>query len=186
MKRIAIIVMLILSLVAECSALEVAGVPVAPAVVVDGHSLQLNGAGIRRKFFFKIYIGALYAARRLSTPAEVLADPGDKVIRMRFLYGRVGREKITEAFAEGFANNAPAVAGSPDARRFLALFTRDFVRGDTVDLELSAAGTVTARQNGRLLGTVRSKPLAHGILAIYFGPRPADEDLEAGMLGGNR
>lgn len=164
-------------------ALEVAGVPVEQTVSVNSRTLNLNGNGVRKKLFVKVYVGSLYAAKRLASAKEVLSDPGDKLIRMKFLHGKVGREKITEAFAEGFANNAPEVAASVEGKKFLSLFTDDFVRGDTVDLQLGADGTVVARHNGKVLGVLKSARLAHGILAIYFGEKPADEGLKRGMLG---
>jgi len=182
MKRIFLVVVLLL-LATGANAMDVAGVAIEPTVNLDGQLLKLNGSGIRRKFFFKIYIGSLYATRRLSTPAEVFNDSGGKLIRMKFVHSKVERDKITDAFSEGFANNAPDVAGSGEARKFLSFFAADFVKGDTVDLALGADGTITARQNGKILGTVKSPRLAHGILAIYFGPKPADETLENGMLG---
>ena len=152
-------------------------------LVLNGRSLKLNGVGLRKKLFVKVYSGSFYAGKRLTSGPEVLADPGDKVIRMKFLHSRVERAKIVAAFAEGMANNAPDVAGSAEAATFLGFFTGDFVRGDLVDLQLGADGTVRVTHNGKPLGTVMSKGLARGILAVYFGNKPADEGLKNGMLG---
>lgn len=184
MKRFVILFFLLLTAV-SAQAVEVAGVSLEPVVEVCGEQLQLNGYGIRKKLFFKIYIGSLYTAQRAASADEVLADGGAKLIRMNFLYAKVGREKITEAFAEGFAKNSPQLVGTPEVRQFLALFTDDFVEGDTVDLELGADGGVVVRQNRRILGTLRSPSLSRAILLIYLGEQPADEDLKAGMLGRN-
>lgn len=184
MKRILLLVLLLI-FSRSAFALEVAGVPVAQTVVVNNQILMLNGSGIRKKFFVKVYVGSLYAARRLATGREVLQDDGNKLIRMQFLYRKVGREKIIEAFSEGFSNNVPELAASGEEKRFFSFFTSDFVRGDTVDLQLGVDGTVVVRHNGRTLGTMRSPRLAHGLLAIYFGEKPADEGLKRGMLGAN-
>ncbi len=176
-------VLLFLSFSVNAYAVEVSGVSLDPTVRVQDKTLSLNGYGIRKKLFFKVYIGSLYTARRVSTPAELLADPGDKLIRMNFLHSKVEKEKITGAFAEGFDNNAPDVASSADAKTFLSFFTADFVKGDAVDLAIGADGAVVARHNGRVLGTVKSAKLANAILLIYVGPKPADESLKKGMLG---
>ena len=119
----------------------------------------------------------------MTTPAQLLADPGEKLIRMSFVYKKVEKEKIVEAFAEGLANNSPGVARSAEAKAFLSWFTADFVAGDTVDISLSPDGTVAASHNGKALGTVRSPALVQGVLLIWFGEKPADEDLKKGMLG---
>jgi hypothetical protein len=165
------------------SALEVAGVPVEQTITVNNQELKLNGSGIRKKFFVKVYIGSFYAGKYLSSPNEILQDTGNKLIRMNFLHSKVSKEKIIGAFAEGFANNAPDVSASGEGEKFLSFFTNDFVRGDTVDLQLGADGTVVAKHNGKVLGSMKSNNLAHGILAIYFGDKPADEGLKKGMLG---
>ena len=164
-------------------ALDVAGVNVAPTVSARGKTLALNGAGIRKKLFVKVYVGSLYTERRVATPAQLLADPGEKLIRMSFVHKKVEKEKIIEAFTEGLANNSPGVARSAEAKAFLSLITADFVAGDTVDIFLSPDGTVAASHNGKALGTVRSPALVQGVLLIWFGEKPADGGLKKGMLG---
>lgn len=181
--RVLLAFCLILSFAASSFALEIAGVQVEPSVTVNNRQLNLNGSGLRKKFFVKVYIGSLYAAKKLTSGPEALTDSGDKLVRMQFLHTKVEKEKITEAFREGFANNSPELAGSPEVKRFLALFTADFQRGDGVDLFLGSDGSVVARLNGKVLGTIVSPRLARGILAIYLGDKPADEALKRGMLG---
>ena len=184
MKRLFSAVLLLLVCATGARALEVEGVALAPTVTVQGQALQLNGYGIREKFFFDIYIGSLYTARPVTDTAEALAAPGARLIRMNFLYRKVDREKIVAAFAEGIEKNSPQLADSAAVRDFLGWFRHDFVRGDVVDLELDADGTVVARQNGTRLGSRVSEDLARGVLLIYLGSEPADADLKVGMLGG--
>ncbi len=154
-------------------------------VTISGETLQLNGYGLRKKFFFKIYLGSLYTQKKATTTEQVLALPGAKLIRMDFIYKKVEREKITEAFAEGFAKNSPQLIGNPDLEQFLHLFNADFFAGDQVDLELATDGTVSVRQNSELLGKITSTPLVKAVLLIYLGETPADTGLKKGMLGGD-
>ncbi len=175
--------LLTLILTTSAYAVEVAGVNLEPSVTVNGQALKLNGYGLRKKLFIKVYIGSLYATKRLTTSSAALGDSGDKLIRMNFLHSKVEKEKILDAFSEGFTNNSPELAGSGDVKKFLSLFTSDFMRGDVVDLALAADGTVSASHNGKSLGTIASTKLAKGVLAIYLGDKPADESLKKGMLG---
>jgi len=183
LKRLVPVLLVGLLLMAgNAAALEVAGVQLAPTVSIGGESLQLNGYGIRKKFFFKIYVGSLYTTQPATSTAQVLALPGAKLVRMDFLYGKVEKEKIVEAFAEGFEKNSPGLIDSPNAKAFLGWFDADFVKGDQVDLLVAADGTVSASDNGRVLGSVTDPALARGVLLIYLGDQPADADLKAGML----
>jgi hypothetical protein len=111
----------------------------------------------------------------------VINDPGDKLIRLNFLHSKVGKEKITEAIKEGFTNTR--MEESAVAKQFLALFNRDFMRGDIVDLVLGSDGVVVYKHNNQVMGTITSKQLVKGILGIYLGPMPADKELKNGMLG---
>jgi len=77
----------------------------------------------------------------VTIPAQLLADPGEKLVRMNFVHSKVEKEKIIEGFAEGLMNNSPEVARSADAKAFLSWFTSDFIAGDTVDISLAADGT---------------------------------------------
>lgn len=177
---------ILLLLATPVLAVEVAGVTLEPQVQVAGETLQLNGAGVREKFFFDIYVGSLYTAQKASSTAQVLAMPGGKLIRMDFLYGKVEKHKIVDAFAEGLANNSPQVADSPAVQAFLSWFDADFVKGDRVDLAITADGTVRVYHNGRLLGEAADPGLARGMLLIYLGDQPADADMKEGMLKGGR
>ena len=154
-------------------------------VTVAGENLQLNGYGLRKKFFFKVYLGSLYTQEKATTTEQVLAMPGAKLIRMDFIHKKVEREKITQAFAEGFAKNSPQLIGNPELQQFLSLFNADFLAGDQVDLELAADGTISASQNSEILGKIPSTHLTKAILLIYLGNSPADTTLKKGMLGGN-
>ena len=182
MKKLAVALSFLL-LSSQAFALEVGGVNVSPAVVLHQKTLSLNGAGIRTKLFFKVYVGSLYTERKVTTPAQLLADPGEKLLRMNFVHKKVEKEKIVEAFAEGLSNNSPNLRGSSDAKAFLSWFTSDFVAGDTVDISFSPDGTVAASHNGKSLWTVRSPAIAQGVLLIWFGEKPADRSLKKGMLG---
>jgi len=182
MKQFFTIITLLL-LATSVQAREVAGVDVPETAVIESQTLKLNGCGIRKKFFLSIYVGSLYTASRVASLEEAVRAPDPKLIRMTFVYRKVDREKIVDAFADGFANNTPALSGSSEVRHFLALFKRDFVEGDTVDLELGEGGSVAVRHNRHMLGSLTSPALARGILAIYLGAEPADEDLKEGMLG---
>ena len=182
MRKLAVVLSLLLLSTQAC-AVDVAGVNVPPTVVIHQRTLSLNGAGIRKKLFFKVYVGSLYTERKVTTPAQLLADPGEKLIRMNFVYKKVEKEKIVETFGEGFSNNSPIQRWSSDAKAFLSWFKADFVAGDTVDISISPDGTVSATHNGKVLGTFRNPDVARAVLLIWFGEKPADVSLMNGMLG---
>ena len=64
---------------------DVSGVKLADTVTVDGKPLQLNGAGMRKKLFIKVYVGALYLPARSSDAAAIVAADEPKYVRMVFV-----------------------------------------------------------------------------------------------------
>lgn len=183
MKRIFLTLALIGLMIQPAFAADVAGVKLPATVEIGGQQLQLNGYGIRKKLFFKIYVGSLYTAQKAASTAAVIDGAGGKLIRMNFLYSKVEKQKIVDAFAEGFANNSPEIADSPDAKTFLGWFDADFIEGDQVNLAISRDGAISVSHNDRALGSLTSPALARAILLIYLGEKPADASMKAGMLG---
>ena len=56
--------LLIMLLTAPAYALDVAGVKLDDSAKVGDASLPLNGAGLRTRMFIKVYVGALYLAKK--------------------------------------------------------------------------------------------------------------------------
>ncbi len=178
---------LLLAVCVPAPALEVAGVRVPESVVVDGATLALNGAGLRSRFFVKVYVGALYLpAAGVDSAEGVLAAPGPKRVAMHMIYDDLSPEKITSAWMDGFRDNTPPAALAammPRIERFNALWP-SLKGGDVADVDLPAGGGVRVTVNGALVGEVEGEDLQGAVLRIWLGESPADGDLKRGMLGG--
>src|SRR5438477_5763596 len=84
----------------------VAGVKLEDTVNVNGQNLVLNGSGIRKKLFIKVYVGALYLPAKQSDAAAILASDTARRVVMHFVFN-VGKGKIAEAWDEGLEDNTP-------------------------------------------------------------------------------
>ncbi|MHA1569233.1 MAG: chalcone isomerase family protein [Alphaproteobacteria bacterium] len=167
-------------------ATEVAGLSIPDQVRLhhDVTPLQLNGAGVRYKLFFKIYVGALYLPAPQHTTATVLALPGPKRVSMHFLYKEVSQEKLADGWRDGFKNNLTADELPPlrdRLTRFNSLF-RTVRRGDVIELDFLPDGTTEVWINDALQGQVRGGDFQRALLLIWLGDDPADEDLKQAML----
>jgi hypothetical protein len=168
MKTLLSIAMLVLLAVPRAFAGDEVRAAVPPPAAADGRALSLDGMCVRHKFVVDNCVGSLYTPKPVESEAELLSEPGDKLLRLDILRDKVEKERIMGLFEEGFSNNAPDIARTPDARRFLTLFRADFYKGDKVDLFLGGDGTVSASHNGTALGTIKSAPLVRGILKTWF------------------
>lgn len=167
------------------SALEVAGVNVADKARVGVGELVLNGAGIRTRAFFKVYVGALYLVEKKTTPAEVLAQRGAKRIALTMLR-ELSAQQLHEAFENGVQVNHSAgevEAMKPRIAELLALFT-DAKKSDVILLDfLPDTGTVVS-VNGAVKGkAIPGEDFYRALLRIWLGDKPVDGDLKKGLLG---
>jgi len=167
------------------AALEVAGVNVADKAKVGTGELVLNGAGIRTRMVFKVYVGALYLTEKKSTTAEVLAQKGAKRVALSMLR-ELSAQQLNEAFENGIQANHSAAeveAMKPRIAELLALFT-DAKKGDVILLDfLPESGTVVS-VNGQAKGKpIPGEDFYRALLRIWLGDKPVDGDLKKGMLG---
>ncbi|MCB1722976.1 MAG: chalcone isomerase family protein [Chromatiaceae bacterium] len=168
-------------------ATEVAGVQVPERVQIDGIAapLVLNGAGVRKKFFISVYVGALYLPQRQRDAAPLLASPPANRVSMHFVYSRVAKHKIDEGWREGFEANLDAASrGAVAARleRFVDLFP-DLVEGDRVWIDFVPGLGTRVSINGESRGVIEGDDFNAALLTIWLGREPVSEALKNAMLG---
>lgn len=166
-------------------AAEVEGVAIAEKAEVGGAELVLNGAGVREKFFFDIYVGALYLPRRTQDAEAAIAMGGPKRVSMHFLYGELSGEKLADAWSEGFEKNQSRQSMAA-LRDRLQLFNRMFStvhRGDIVVLDYIPGEGTRVSVRGEEQGIVAGEDFSHALLAVWLGGKPADKGLKKALLG---
>lgn len=162
---------------------DVAGVDVVDTVTVDGKPLLLNGAGIRKKLFIKVYVGALYLPVRSADAWAIVEADEPKHVRMVFLRG-VDLDAIMGAFREGFRKNSkgPELGALEKELDRLGPVIGDVKdRGEITVTYVPGAGTTVTGPKGSV--TVAGKPFADAMFRNWLGRDPADGDLKKHMLG---
>jgi hypothetical protein len=181
-----IILIASLAVAATTLARDIEGVAVPESVTVAGAPLTLNGAGIRTRFFVKVYIGALYLPAKETSVDKIVAAPGAKSVRMHFLYKELEPSKLTDAWTDGFRNNnSEAEYKALEARlgQFNAMFTT-VRRGDAIFVDLLPNGDTQVTIKGEARGSVAGADFQRALLKVWLGDKPADGDLKRAMLGG--
>lgn len=165
---------------------NIEGVAVPEKITLDnGTVLSLNGAGVRTKFFFDIYVGALYLPTTMREVQQVIDDPGPKRVGMYILYDEISKEKITSAWTEGFEdNNTDEQLRSLQQRldQFNGMF-KDLKEGDVVFMDYVPDNGTRLVINGRNIGTIKGHDFNAALLKVWLGESPADSDLKSAMLG---
>jgi len=169
------------------SAREIEGVSIAETTTIENtpSSLLLNGAGVRTKFFFDIYIGSLYLNKKSHDPAEVISLDGPKRISMHFLYDEVSKEKLVKGWVDGFKNNhtpSDYEKLKPDLKRFNTLF-QNVQKNDVLDLDYAPSQGTIIYHNKKRLGSIKNPNFYNALLKVWLGDDPADSSLKQAMLG---
>src|SRR5437660_9773633 len=87
------------------SGAEVSGVKLDDKTRVDSRELVLNGAGLRKRIIFNVYVIGLYLPEKKSDLAAILALAGPKRAAIHMLRD-VGADTFTEALVEGLRANS--------------------------------------------------------------------------------
>lgn len=182
MKKFLIAVLLSLFCVHNLYALNVSGINIEDTIILNNVPLKLNGYGIRKKWFVKVYIAALYTTKPTKSYAELLKDTSEKILRLHFLH-KVEKSKVTDSIREAFLNITPDLPESEAGKKFFSQFNNDFNVGDVLEILFLPDGTVVTKHNNKTLNMIKSYRLVYGLLSIYLGDKPVDVNLRNALLG---
>ena len=170
------------------NAAEVGGVKLADTTKVGTQDLVLNGAGIRSRAVFKVYVAALYVAEKKTAEADVFAGKGAKRMALHMLRDLTA-EQLTEALNGGLNDNlseaekekfktqiADLTATMTDvgAAKEKQVVTLDWVPGQGTKVALNGAA------KGK---TIAGEDFYNALLKIWIGGKPVNGDLKAALLG---
>ncbi|MEQ1532056.1 MAG: chalcone isomerase family protein [Sideroxydans sp.] len=169
-------------------AIEVAGVTPVPEVSVGATSLHLNGAGLRTKYFFKIYVAALYLPQKQKSGEAVIAEEVAHRIALHMLR-TLDSDKLYGAFSEAIEANHShdeMVAIAPQLKQMAQLFdaVKEVNKGDLITLDYQPSNGTTVSVNGVARGTIAGATFNRALLKVWLGTKPVQDDLKKGLLGG--
>lgn len=179
---------LMLSFGALAAPMEVSGVKLDDPVEVHGTKLQLNGAGIRYKAVFKVYVGALYLGKKAATPEEVYAMPGPKRISITLLR-EIDSNELGKSFTTAFTENSPKAEMSkliPGLIKMGQIFAdqKKLLAGESFTIDwIPGTGTVISVKGKPQGEPFKEVEFFTALTRIWLGPQPADWKLKDAMLG---
>jgi Chalcone isomerase-like len=161
-----------------------AGVTLPDSVQAGSESLVLNGMGLRKKLFIKVYVAGLYLRHKEGDAGRILATDAPRRMAMHFLYG-VSPSQMCDAWKEGLEANTPnASAEVKKGFATLCSWMEEIPKGHALVLTYLPGSGTQVEVNGKAKGTLEGKPTADAVLATWIGKDPAPgPDFKAGVLG---
>ncbi|MEI8171399.1 MAG: chalcone isomerase family protein [Rhodoferax sp.] len=173
---------------ASAQPIEVEGVKLEPSAQVGATTLQLNGAGLRTKVFFKVYVAGLYVPQKASSAAQLLAQKGARRVTIVMLRN-VDAESFAKALNEGLRDNhteAQFAAMKPqiDALNANLVAVGEAKKGDVIHFEFVPDTGTRVTVNGQARGSViAGEDFFTSVLRIWLGEKPVDGNLKKGLIG---
>jgi hypothetical protein len=176
-------------LILLCLAFPAWGAEVAGVKLPDEEQkLVLNGAGLRKRAFFNVYVIGLYLPKKEAAAAAAIDAPGAKRVAIHMLRD-VDADQFGDALMDGMKDNhneAAMKALEPRAKQLVAIMAsmKEAKKGMRITLDWTPAGTQIG-VDGRSTGApIAGEDFYRALLRIWLGDKPVQADLKTALLGG--
>ena len=184
--RVSVLLVMLQFVTTSFADIDIAGVQIdSSAALSDSTQLVLNGAGIRRKFLTDLYIGALYLPTLTHSADDILEVPPANRLYVRILHSKISRQKLIQAWTDGFERNHDATQLIPLQKRitqFNDMFSTT-VRSDEIFLDYTPSTGTRIRINDNVRGVIEGADFNRSLLSIWLGRRPISSSLKHSLLG---
>ena len=178
-----------LLLSAAAAAVEIDGVTVPEHIHIgaDSHKLTLNGAGVRMRLVFKVYVAALYLPAKMNNGEEILRNDQPRRL-MLYILRDLTSEQLTTSMSEALHETlTPAERLPLDSRmqQFNAIFAslREVKRGMQIAIDYVPKSGTTLLINGHEKGRIPGADFSQALLRVWIGAYPKDPELRMALLG---
>ena len=164
---------------------EIAGVKLPD----EEQKLLLNGAGLRKRAFFQVYVIGLYLPEKKAAAADAIGSAGAKRIAIHMLRN-VDADDFSEALKDGLRANhseAEMKAIEPSVKQLATVINemKEAKKGVRITLDWLPGKGTQVTFDGKPVGVViAGEELYRGLLRIWLGDKPVQDDLKKALLGG--
>ncbi|MCE2917369.1 MAG: chalcone isomerase family protein [Rubrivivax sp.] len=167
----------------------VEGVKFEPTAQVGSAALVFNGAGLRKRAVFSVYVAGLYVPQKSADAAALLAQKGPRRIAITMLRN-VDADTFAGALNDGLRSNhsESQMAGwkaQIDTLNANLKAAGEAKKGDVIHFEFVPEAGTRVTVNGQARGTaIPGEDFFTAVLRIWIGDKPVDAGLKKGLLGG--
>lgn len=149
------------------------------------NNLNLNGHGVRRKYFITLYSLGLYLGEKSNDDAKIYNSNSNMNIRLVVESGFLSKEKLQEAVITEFKKQAGKKYESKKSQleEFLFCFNAGVNRGDVFDFNFTKLNTLVILKNGIQVQKIRDLEFKQIFYKIWLGSNPVDDNLKIKLLG---
>ena len=185
LKKLSLLLVVLVAMSFTNADKEIGGIKMPESISSSAGNLALNGAGIRTKFFMKLYVGGLYLQNKESSGKTVVNANKPMAIRLHIISSMITSEKMEDATREGFkdATNGNTANIKGQIEMFIDVFKDEIKVNDTFNLVYNPAKGVEIYKNDKLSTTINGLEFKKALFGIWLGEEPAQDSLKDEMLG---
>ncbi len=166
-------------------AAEVGGVKLDDKVSMGAQELVLNGAGVRTRVVFKVYVASLYLPQKAADLAGVLSK-SPRRIQLNLLR-TLSADQLVDALNEGLAENnsaAELAAVKPQVDQLATIMKsfKEVKEKDVITLDF-VEGATRIGLNGDAKGSMGGDAFNQALTKVWLGDKPVQADLKKSLLG---
>lgn len=168
------------------SQLTLNGVKLPAKVKGNNSELTLNGGGVRKKAFFKVYVIGLYLGQKSKDATAIIKNNEEALVQLQITSSVVSSSNMSEAIEEGFGKSMKGNTTPLKAKieAFINNFKKEPIKeGDVFVLDYIPGVGVKTFKNGILLSTIEGEDFKKALFGIWLGADPIDAGVKTGMLG---
>ena len=166
-------------------AAEVGGVKLDDKVSMGAQELVLNGAGVRTRVVFKVYVARLYLPQKAADLAGVLSK-SPRRIQLNLLR-TLSADQLVDALNEGLVENntaAELAAVKPQVEALATIMKsfKEVKEKDVITLDF-VEGATRIGLNGEAKGNIGGDAFNQALTKVWLGDKPVQADLKKSLLG---
>jgi hypothetical protein len=182
--RVLLLLLISLSAASFAHGADVAGVKIPD----EDQKLVLNGAGLRKRAFFQVYVIGLYLPEKKTAAADAIGSPGAKRVLIHMMRD-VDAEQFSGALTDGMKDNlseAEMKGFEPRIRQLSGIMAgmKEAKKGMRITLDWTPAGTAVTVEGKPAGAAIPGEDFYRALLKIWLGDRPVQDDLKQALLGG--
>jgi hypothetical protein len=185
-KKLLVLCLFLLLMASVVSAKEIGSVIMPDTLTAGSDTLLLNGAGVRSKFFVKVYVCGLYLKNKSGDANAIINADEPMALRINIISKYISSDMMEEVTREGFHNstNGNTAPFKDKIDMFVATFSDNIRNKDVYDIIYIPAEGLKVYKNKVLKTTTKDLEFKKVLFGIWLGKKPADSSLKSAMLSG--
>ena len=150
----------------------------------NGHTLVLQGSGVREKLFLDLYVAGLDTLQASHDAQKIIDADEPMAISLHIVSSLISSEKMQNATLEGFEkatnHNTAPLQHAIDA--FIAVFNEPITKGDYYELIYTPQKGLEIFKNKEFKRAIEGLEFKKALFGIWLGKEPAQESLKEDLL----